>query len=280
MTVPTVVNGKVYVGAEYALSVYGNGLFLPAACDFAQWRAFSPMVVTITLTGAPGASLYYTLDGTAPSSASLLYTGPFVLNASANLQVIAIESGAVNSGIASASFVNTAASGSGNGLQAAILLRPADDLYAASTLVRTDAGVDFNWDGAAPSLRFPPTNFTVRWTGSVEPQYSENLYVLRHYRGRRAPMDQWPGIDQSMERSARSRNGAAQSPSRPSSFTTLSWIMSINSTPAQAATVLEQPFDDFGSHPASAALSRHQSAADRRLDCALPPAPAPPPRPA
>jgi hypothetical protein len=28
MTTPTVVNGKVFVGAQYALSIFGNSLFL------------------------------------------------------------------------------------------------------------------------------------------------------------------------------------------------------------------------------------------------------------
>lgn len=38
---------------------------------------------------------------------------------------------------------------------------------------RTDAMVDFSWAGAAPAVGVPATDFSVRWTGQVEPLYSE-----------------------------------------------------------------------------------------------------------
>jgi hypothetical protein len=172
MAVPTVINGKVYVGAQYALSVYGSDNFLPTPVISPTGGNFTNGV-TITLTGAPGASLYYTLDGSVPSAASILYSGPFVLSANANLQAIAIESGAVNSGIASASFVNTAAPGNGNGLQGEYFSGQLMTFTPPPTLVRTDAVVDFDWNGTPPDPSVSPTTFAVRWTGSVVPQYSE-----------------------------------------------------------------------------------------------------------
>jgi hypothetical protein len=52
--------------------------------------------------------------------------------------------------------------------------------YFASTLVntvvpvrRTDANIDFNWGTAAPIAGVPADSFMVRWTGQVEPQFSE-----------------------------------------------------------------------------------------------------------
>jgi hypothetical protein len=46
----------------------------------------------VTLTGDPGASLFYTLDGSTPSSLSTPYTGTITINTSKTLKAIAIQS--------------------------------------------------------------------------------------------------------------------------------------------------------------------------------------------
>lgn len=53
------------------------------------------------------ASIYYTLDGTTPSSAKTLYTAPFVLGTTATLKAIAIQSGYTNSAVLSEAIVIT-----------------------------------------------------------------------------------------------------------------------------------------------------------------------------
>ncbi len=60
--------------------------------------------------------------------------------------------------------------GTGNGLRA--------DYYdnrdfTNPTLSQTDATVDFNWGSAAPLLSMGVDTFSVRWTGQVQPLYSE-----------------------------------------------------------------------------------------------------------
>lgn len=38
---------------------------------------------------------------------------------------------------------------------------------------RVDAGIDFNWAGGSPATPIGNDDFSVRWTGTVQPQYSE-----------------------------------------------------------------------------------------------------------
>ncbi len=51
-----------------------------------------------------GASIYYTIDGTEPSTSSNLYSAPFSLSAAATVKAIAVKEGLTNSSVASADF--------------------------------------------------------------------------------------------------------------------------------------------------------------------------------
>jgi autotransporter-associated beta strand protein len=183
MITPTVANGKVYVGAQYSLSIYGLTAFLATPVISPNGGPFTNSVL-VTLTDAtPGAAIYYTLDGSAPTTGSTLYTGPFLVTTTVNLQAIAVKAGAVNSGVASASFINTAATGSGSGLIGYYWTNTSSAAFSnvsfsvPPTLVRTDAMVNFDWSGTGPAPNIGQTNFTVRWSGAVQPQYDET-YTL------------------------------------------------------------------------------------------------------
>jgi glucose/arabinose dehydrogenase len=45
--------------------------------------------------------------------------------------------------------------------------------FTDSVLVRTDEAVNFNWNGGSPDARIGNDTFSVRWTGEVQPLYSE-----------------------------------------------------------------------------------------------------------
>jgi hypothetical protein len=61
---------------------------------------------TVTLTDAtPAASIFYTIDGTTPTPASLPYTAAFTLSQSTTVKAIATASGYTNSAIAAATFL-------------------------------------------------------------------------------------------------------------------------------------------------------------------------------
>jgi uncharacterized repeat protein (TIGR03806 family) len=178
MTAPTVAGGKVYVGAEYALSIYGVSIFLPAPTISPNGGVFT-YYSTVTLADTTaGTSIYYTLDGTTPTSSSILYTNPFVLTSNALVQAIAVAPGAVNSAVASASFANTAAVGNGIGLTGSYFTNhtSANPFTGSPVLIQTNATINFNWGTRGPDPSVGATNFTVRWTGSVQPQFNETYY--------------------------------------------------------------------------------------------------------
>jgi hypothetical protein len=119
-TVPTVANGKVYVGTRGnntggttssttipgELDVYGlltgaqaaTPTFSPASGTYASAQS-----VTIS-NSTSGATIYYTTDGTTPSTASTVYTSPVSVTATETIQALAVASGLSQSAVASSTY--------------------------------------------------------------------------------------------------------------------------------------------------------------------------------
>jgi hypothetical protein len=109
-TVPTVVNGKVYVGAQYSLAVFGLGTFLAVPTISPAGGLFTNSV-TVTLADAtPGVTLHYTVDNSAPSASSPIYTAPLIITNTTAVKVAAFKPGAVTTPVVSATFINSASS--------------------------------------------------------------------------------------------------------------------------------------------------------------------------
>ena len=105
--VPTVANGKVYVGTLGKLNVYGLLSLPPAAAA----PTFNPAAGTyasaqnVSLSDATsGAAIYYTLDGTAPTTSSSLYATPININSTTTINAMATAPGLNNSAVSSATY--------------------------------------------------------------------------------------------------------------------------------------------------------------------------------
>jgi hypothetical protein len=61
--------------------------------------------LTLTISAAPTAAIYYTLDGSAPTPASRLYTGPIVFGTNLTIKAIVMQPGVLPSTIAARTYV-------------------------------------------------------------------------------------------------------------------------------------------------------------------------------
>jgi hypothetical protein len=124
---PTIANGMVYIGNATALVGYGllNGTTPPpppppvvtASPSFSPSGGTFTAAQSVTISDATaGASIFFTADGTTPTTASTAYTGPISVSTSETLKAIAVASGDSTSAVASATYtINTNGGGSGSG---------------------------------------------------------------------------------------------------------------------------------------------------------------------
>ena len=113
---------------------------------------------TITLsTQTQGATIYYTLNGTAPAASSLRYTSPFQLTSGATLRAIAIKPGFINSPESTSSFSFTVSKP---------IISPGGGTWSNTfsislTTATTGADIYYTLNGSAPSIN------STRYTGPV-----------------------------------------------------------------------------------------------------------------
>jgi hypothetical protein len=176
--VPVVTNGKVYVGAQSEVDVFGLFGSEPqtAAPVFSPAAGFYASSVTVTMTSAtPDATIYYTTNGTAPSTASNLYSGPVTLAVTTTLNAIAISSGAVQSTESTAAYVVASQTAPPN-------FTPAAGTYvAAQSVTLSDdtvgATIYYTTDGTTPTH-----NSTV-YTGAIAVSKTTTIQAIGSYAG-------------------------------------------------------------------------------------------------
>ena len=162
---PIIANGKVYVGSQNAVTVFGllssaqaaAPTFSPAPGNFS-----SPQSVTLSDATA-GASIYYTTNGNVPTSASTLYHAgtPISLSSTTTLQAIAVEAGSSSSNVAVATYTITATQGTPVGVS----LSSADDVYGVGSqgVSVKNGGLDGKGNDYAGNL----LGSSISWSGAT-----------------------------------------------------------------------------------------------------------------
>lgn len=165
--VPTVANGKVFVGTATKVAVFGLG----------KW-ASTPSIVTpsgtyqrnttVTLSGfQPNQKVVYTVDGTEPTAFSTRYRGPVTLNSSCTFKARAFSEGLGPSAVVQADYLIDPFIGTGDGLTGRYLAEK-PPISSLQPTMRVDPAIDFNWKGEAPIDGMDGQSFTCEWTGFLQ----------------------------------------------------------------------------------------------------------------
>ena len=170
---PTIVNGKVYLGAEHQVAVYG---LLNGATQAAQpvispaGQLFHPSIQVTITDSSPNTQIFYTTDGSMPSTASSLYTGPITVTSTATVQAVAVGKGYVASTIARESYtlVNQVPTPT---------FSPAAGNYTSAQQV----AITTSWSGSTMYYTTDgstPTTSSTRYTGPVTISASTTLKAI------------------------------------------------------------------------------------------------------
>lgn len=116
-TGPFSIESLTYPVTINAIAVRGSSTSSMATQTFAAPKAAQPTIsisssgsVTI-ISSTEGATIYYTTNGTDPTTSSTPYTGPFSISNETTVKAIAVKSGYDNSDVASAEYITSGVSG-------------------------------------------------------------------------------------------------------------------------------------------------------------------------
>ena len=171
--VPTVANGKVYVGTAGELDIYG----LLSAAQTAAVPVISPsgqsfngsLSVSIT-DSTSGSSIYYTTDGSTPTTASTKYTGAISVTTTETISAMASAAGYSNSAVGTATYTIQ--------LPAATpTFSPVAGTYATSqsvTISDSTAGATIYYTTNGTT----PTTASTKYVGAISVASSETLNAI------------------------------------------------------------------------------------------------------
>ena len=113
--------------------------------------------ITVTITAAAGASIYYTTNGSEPTNASTAYTAPFNVSATTTVKAIAYETGKNPSSVATATYTLVTANTVANIAALRAITLPSTEVYkltgeAVLTLKATSRNAKYIQDATGAIL--------------------------------------------------------------------------------------------------------------------------------
>lgn len=132
--------------------------------------AYGPSQSVTISTTAPKAKIYYTTNGSTPTTGSTLYSGPVTVSSSETLKAIAVTTGVHNSAVASAAYVI-------NGAVATPTFSPVAGSYVGTqsvTVSSATSGATFYYTTNGST----PTTSSTLYSGPISVAASETIKVL------------------------------------------------------------------------------------------------------
>lgn len=174
--VPSVINGKVYVGTADAVGVFGLGTWAATPVVTPPSGNYINSVQVTVNESTPNATVYYTTDGSNPSPNSTRYIGPVTLTAGAIFKAKAFINGGAGSATAENDYLINAVIGTGNGLRGSYF-NGLQDPSGSPTAWELDPVINFNWGGNSPIAGVAGTNWAGEWSGQIQAE-TTGAYTL------------------------------------------------------------------------------------------------------
>jgi LysM repeat protein len=159
-----------YTNSPVATAAYFINTTLPAPTfSLAAGTYTTSQSVTISDATA-GATIYYTTNGSTPTTSSAVYSGPITVSATETLEAIAVESGYTNSPIATAAyFINATL--------------PAPTFSLAAGTYTTSQSVTISDATAGTTIYYTtngttPTTSSTKYTGAITVSATETLEAI------------------------------------------------------------------------------------------------------
>ena len=166
-TTPTIANGKVFIGSQGAVSAYG---LLNDASPTATVPSLRPTTgnytaaQSVTMSDAtPNAIIYYTTDGSTPTTNSIKYSTAINVAATTTIKALATASGFANSAVSSATYTISTGTTPPTGSAVGVSLASADTIHGIG--INGAAATSGGLDGHGYTYSGTLLGVTVTWAG-------------------------------------------------------------------------------------------------------------------